>query len=50
MEGFRLRIKGKALKSLRQYPQCRGKFAEIFQTLKRNLVPFRVYNTVKLSD
>jgi len=48
MESFKLKIKRKALKSIRQYPQYREKFIEIFQTLKRNPIPFREYDTVKL--
>ena len=48
MEDFRLKIKRKALKSIKQYSQYREKFIEIIQTLKRDPLPFRRFDVVKL--
>ncbi|RLF16916.1 MAG: type II toxin-antitoxin system RelE/ParE family toxin [Thermoprotei archaeon] len=48
MEGFKLKIKRKALKSIKQYPQYRERLIELFQTLKRNPIPFREYDVAKL--
>ena len=48
MEGFRLKIKRKALKSISQYLQYKDKLLEVLQILKRNPLPFREYDVVKL--
>jgi len=48
VESFRLKIKRKALKSIKQYPQYKNKLLELLQTLKRNPIPFREYDITKL--
>ncbi len=48
MEEFRIKIKKGALKSVNKYQEYKSKLIDLFVTLKRNPLPYREYDLVKL--
>ncbi len=48
MGGFRLEAKRRALKGIEEFREYRERLTELFEVLRRNPVPFREFDVVKL--